>query len=58
MVAAKGVNQDDMFRTFNMGIGFCLVVDPAGLDEVLQVTAEHEPTLIGVVTSGGGLEIQ
>jgi phosphoribosylformylglycinamidine cyclo-ligase len=58
MVAAKGVNQDDMFRTFNMGIGFCLVVDPAGLDEVLQATAEHEPTLIGVVTSGGGLEIQ
>jgi phosphoribosylformylglycinamidine cyclo-ligase len=58
LVAAKGVNQDDMFRTFNMGIGFCLVVDPAGLDEVLQATAEHEPTLIGVVTSGGGLEIQ
>ncbi|HET7846735.1 MAG TPA: phosphoribosylformylglycinamidine cyclo-ligase [Acidimicrobiia bacterium] len=58
MVAAKGVNQDDMFRTFNMGIGFCLVVDPAGLDEVLQLTAEHEPALIGVVTSGGGLEIQ
>jgi phosphoribosylformylglycinamidine cyclo-ligase len=58
MVAAKGVNQDDMFGTFNMGIGFCLVVDPAGLDEVLQATAEHEPVLIGVVTSGGGLEIQ
>jgi phosphoribosylformylglycinamidine cyclo-ligase len=58
MVAAKGVNQDDMFRTFNMGIGFCLVVDPAGVDEVLQATAEHEPALIGVVTSGEGLEIQ
>jgi phosphoribosylformylglycinamidine cyclo-ligase len=58
MVAAKGVTQDDMFRTFNMGIGFCLVVDPQGLDSVLQATAEHDPVVIGIVTSGGGLEIQ
>jgi phosphoribosylaminoimidazole (AIR) synthetase len=58
MVASKGVNQDDMFRTFNMGIGFCLVVDPAGVDSVLQATAEHDPVVIGNVTSGGGLEIQ
>jgi phosphoribosylformylglycinamidine cyclo-ligase len=58
IVAAKGVNQDDMFRTFNMGIGFCLVVDPGGVDDVLQATSEHEPTLIGAVTSGGGLDLQ
>ncbi len=58
MVASKGVNQDDMFRTFNMGIGFCLVVDPQGVDSVLQATAEHDPAVIGNVTSGGGLEIQ
>lgn len=58
LVAAKGVNQDDMFRTFNMGIGFCLVVASEGVDEVLQATTAHDPAVIGFVTSGGGLEIQ
>jgi len=57
-VAAKGVNRDEMWRTFNMGIGFCLTVDPDGLGAVLDATAEHEPTVIGVVTAGGGLDIR
>jgi phosphoribosylformylglycinamidine cyclo-ligase len=58
VVAARGINRDEMLRTFNMGIGFCLTVDPEGLDEVLQATTEHEPTVIGVVTAGGGLDIR
>ncbi|MDP9494062.1 MAG: phosphoribosylformylglycinamidine cyclo-ligase, partial [Actinomycetota bacterium] len=48
-VAARGVNRDEMWRTFNMGIGFSLTVDPDGLGEVLTATAEHEPAVIGVV---------
>ncbi len=36
-----------MRRTFNLGIGFCLVVDPAGVDAVLDTTAAHAPTVIG-----------
>jgi phosphoribosylformylglycinamidine cyclo-ligase len=57
-VAARGMPREEMFRTFNMGIGFCLVVDPEGLDEVLEATAEHDPGVIGVVTAGGGLDIR
>ena len=57
-VAAMGMPREEMFRTFNMGIGFCLVVDPEGLDEVLEATAEHEPGVIGVVSAGGGLDIR
>lgn len=57
-VAARGVKKDEMWRTFNMGIGFCLIVDPMGLDEVLTATADHEPTVIGVVTGGEGLDIR
>jgi phosphoribosylformylglycinamidine cyclo-ligase len=57
-VAAMGVNPQDMWRTFNMGIGFCLVIDPDGLQDVLEATAEHEPTVIGTVTDGRGLDIR
>jgi len=27
-ITSRGVTDDDMWRTFNMGIGFCLVTDP------------------------------
>ena len=57
-VAAKGVSRHEMWRTFNMGIGFCLVVDPEGRDTVLQATAEHDSVVIGAVTAGGGLTIK
>ncbi|MEX2652437.1 MAG: AIR synthase-related protein, partial [Acidimicrobiia bacterium] len=57
-VTAMGMPREEMFRTFNMGIGFCLVVDPERLDEVLEATVEHEPGVIGVVTAGGGLDIR
>jgi phosphoribosylformylglycinamidine cyclo-ligase len=58
MIEGMGVSRDDMLRTFNMGIGFCLLVDPRGVDAVLQATADHDPTMIGVVSSDKGLEIR
>lgn len=57
-VAAMGVPREEMLRTFNMGIGFCLVVDPDGLQEVLDATAEHGPIVIGAVTAGKALDIR
>lgn len=42
-----GVSVEVMRRTFNLGIGFCLVVDPAGVDAVLDATSAHAPTVIG-----------
>jgi phosphoribosylformylglycinamidine cyclo-ligase len=44
---------DDMWSVFNMGIGFCLVVDPAGLDRVAELVSPHRPTVIGRVVEGG-----
>jgi phosphoribosylformylglycinamidine cyclo-ligase len=37
----------EMRRTFNLGIGFCLVADPHQLDEVLEAVATHQPRVIG-----------
>jgi len=42
-----GVSVEEMRRTFNLGIGFCLVVDPAGVDAVIDATSAHAPKVIG-----------
>ena len=34
---AGDVDDAEMFRVYNMGIGFCAVVDPADIDETLRV---------------------
>lgn len=44
-----GIGVDEMRRTFNLGIGFCLVVDPAGTDAVSEAVAEHRPLPIGEI---------
>lgn len=42
-----GVSVEDMRSTFNLGIGFCLVVDPSRIDAVAAVCDQHHPTVIG-----------
>ena len=58
LVMDCGVEKHDMWRTFNMGIGFCLVVDPASTQEVMSETRHHDPRVIGSVTSGSGVELR
>ncbi len=48
------IEDEEMYRTFNMGIGFVLVVDEAEIDQVvslLQLEGE-KPIVIGEVISG------
>ncbi|MBN1128219.1 MAG: phosphoribosylformylglycinamidine cyclo-ligase [Chitinispirillaceae bacterium] len=54
---AGNVATDEMYHTFNMGIGLVLVVDPANVETVLNATetAAFEPLKIGEIVSGGGL---
>ena len=53
---AAGVSDDDMFATFNMGIGFVLVVAPDQASEVMRRSA-HEAFRIGEVTADPGVRI-
>jgi phosphoribosylformylglycinamidine cyclo-ligase len=46
----SGIEENEMFATFNMGIGFCLVVDPGRIDEIMTVAVEHSPRVIGEIT--------
>ncbi len=58
LVMSRGVGEEEMFRTFNMGIGFCLVVDPSHVDDVMAATHEHGPTVIGMVDKGEGVTLR
>lgn len=55
------VENDEMYRTFNMGIGMVLVVSPEDKDAVLEFDGcrAYEPTVIGSITAGNGsVELQ
>lgn len=49
-----GIAQDEMFRVFNMGIGFVLVVNPYFADSVCRQIAEHRipAWVIGEIVAG------
>lgn len=36
------VSDAEMYQVYNMGIGFCLVVDPAQQDDVMAILAKHQ----------------
>ena len=53
---AGGVDEDEMFRVFNMGIGYVLAVRPAFVDSVVkQLVRDGEtPHVIGRIERGQG----
>lgn len=57
-VASRGVSREEMFSTFNMGIGFCLIVGPEAADVVMEGLGDHQPTRIGRVTDDGTFHLR
>ena len=51
-----GISRDEMFRVFNMGLGFLLIVSPSFTDGAIQLLegAGEEVVLVGEVVSGNG----
>ena len=42
-----------MLKTFNCGVGFCLIINPRNLDKVIKVfPKEFKPYVIGKVAFG------
>lgn len=50
-----GVSDAEMYRTFNMGTGFVMAVDPTDADAVTD--AIDEAAIIGTVVDGSGVEV-
>lgn len=53
------VEQAEMFRVFNMGVGMVAVCPPDGVDRALGILADHEVTAwtMGTVDGTGGINI-
>jgi len=50
------VNDEDMYKTFNMGIGLVLVVDREKKDEIKKLLANEKVHEIGEVIAGKGVQ--
>jgi phosphoribosylformylglycinamidine cyclo-ligase len=58
LIADRGVPEVEMRRTFNLGIGFCLVVDPDSEDEIMETVSLHDPVSLGVVAPSDGVVLR
>ena len=56
LIQSKGVREDEMWRTFNMGIGMVLVVRPADVSELLRALDGSGAAVIGRVVKQTGPE--
>lgn len=55
-VRAAGLDDDEAYRTFNMGVGMCLICDPADADQLTQELTEAGEKVfpVGRVIAGSG----
>ena len=49
----KNVDDNEMLKTFNCGVGFCLIIKPKNLTKITKFfTKEFKPYVIGKITAG------
>ncbi len=51
------MENDEAYRTFNMGIGMAVVVSPEDVDRLMndESLAQFQPVVIGEITAGSGV---
>ncbi len=52
------VPEAEMYRTFNMGVGFCIVCSPENANEVIKLCSGAEPKIVGRVMEERGVRIE
>ena len=49
----QGINEKEMIKTFNCGVGFCIIVKPKNLKKIKKYfTKKFQPYLIGKIVNG------
>jgi len=46
------VGEVEAYRTFNMGVGFCIIAPKENVEEISKICEKFEPTIIGEVVDG------
>jgi phosphoribosylformylglycinamidine cyclo-ligase len=59
LIATGGVPEEEMWRTFNNGIGMAVVVDPSEAEEIVHEARKlgEKAFIIGEIVAGEGVEI-
>lgn len=50
----KLVGEAEAYKTFNMGVGFCIIAARENFDEIKNVCVKFEPTIIGEIIEAQG----
>ena len=49
----KGISDNEMLKTFNCGVGFCLIINPKNLNKVIKhFSKNYKPYVIGKICNG------
>ena len=49
----NGISEKEMLRTFNCGVGFCLIINPKNLKKVTKYfSMNYKPYIIGKISQG------
>ena len=55
---SKNISDSEMLKTFNCGVGFCLIINPNNFNRVKTFfTKEYKPYIIGKVIPGNKIKI-
>lgn len=60
LIAQEGIEPDEMYRTFNMGVGFCVISPRSQEDQIVDIFKRHriDAMPIGRVTRKTGVHIK
>ena len=49
----NGISEKEMLKTFNCGVGFCLIIDPKNFEKIKRYfDKEFKPYIIGKISKG------
>ena len=52
-IKENNINDKEMLKTFNCGVGFCLIIDPKKITQVKKVfSKQFKPYVIGKIVKG------
>ena len=52
-IKKNNISDSEMLKTFNCGVGFCLVINPKNFDKIKKYfSKEFKPYIIGRITGG------